>query len=103
MSFSRRAVVVTAAILAVLIGGLALAGRGRPTSARAATLGELNSQLAQQQARQQHLSSSLASLSGLIASLDHQIALVQSREAAVRQQLAVDRARAGPGRRRPAP
>ena len=92
MNLSRRAVVITTVALAVLIAGGAPTGRSAPTSASAATLPQLNSQLASQQARQQHLSSSVASLSGLIASLDHQIALVQSREAAVRQQLAVDQA-----------
>ncbi len=89
MTFSRR--VVTTAVTLALAAAIALAGSARQTPARADTLGQLNSQLGQEQARQQHLNSSLGSLSGLISSLDSQISLVQSREAAVQQQLASDR------------
>ncbi|HEY6398383.1 MAG TPA: transglycosylase family protein, partial [Solirubrobacteraceae bacterium] len=66
-----------------------------PNSSRAGTpsLGQLNQQLGQAQARQQSLASSLGALSQAIASLDSQIALVQSREAAVRADLQRDQAR----------
>jgi septal ring factor EnvC (AmiA/AmiB activator) len=79
------------ATVAVLV--LTAIGRQTPALAASADLGTLNSQLGAEQARQQHLSSSVASLSGLISSLSGQISLVQSREAAVRQDLANDRAR----------
>jgi septal ring factor EnvC (AmiA/AmiB activator) len=55
-------------------------------------LGLLNSELGQQQARQQQLESSISGLSQLISSLSGQIALVQSREAMVQGELAQDRA-----------
>ncbi len=97
MTISRRTflwrVAATAAAVALLCA-LALAGTTRPSTAAAATtssLGELNSQLASQQARQQSLSASIGSLDHLIATLDSQIALVQSREAAVAAALAADR------------
>src|SRR5437763_12796949 len=57
------------------------------------SLDRLNSELGQQQQRQQSLSADVARLSGLISSLSGQIALVESREAAVRAQLAQDRTR----------
>jgi septal ring factor EnvC (AmiA/AmiB activator) len=71
-----------------------------PNSSRAGTpsLGQLNQQLGQAQARQQSLSSSIGGLSQSIASLDSQIALVQSREAAVRADLQQDQARLGAAR-----
>jgi septal ring factor EnvC (AmiA/AmiB activator) len=56
------------------------------------SLGQLNSQLSQQQAHQQNLSAAIASSDQLIASLTSQISLMQSREAAVRADLARDRA-----------
>jgi septal ring factor EnvC (AmiA/AmiB activator) len=90
MSPSRR--VATIALVAAVGVALLLGGGPRQTPARADTLGQLNSQLGQEQARQQHLSSSLSALSGLISSLDSQIQLVQSREAAVQEQLTADRA-----------
>ncbi len=66
-----------------------------PRGSRADTpsLGQLNQQLGQAQARQQSLSGSIGGLSQSIAALDGQIALVQSREAAVRAELVRDRAR----------
>jgi septal ring factor EnvC (AmiA/AmiB activator) len=64
----------------------------QPSSAATPSLGQLNSELGQQQARQSSLTASLASLGNVIASLNSQIALVHSREAAVAAALAVDRA-----------
>ncbi len=61
------------------------------TSAAAPSIGQLSSELGQQQTHQQSLSASLAGLARVIGSLDGQIALVQSRETAVRGQLASDR------------
>jgi septal ring factor EnvC (AmiA/AmiB activator) len=56
-------------------------------------LGQLSSELGQQQARQQQLESNLSGLSEVIGSLSGQIALVQSREAAVQGELSQDRVR----------
>ena len=66
-----------------------------PLGSRADTpsLGQLNQQLGQAQARQQSISASIGGLSQSIAALDAQIALVQSREAAVRVELVQDQAR----------
>ncbi len=93
MSSKNRAVTVRFAILlaAGLITALVLVISQR-TTASADSLSQLNSQLGQEQARQQQLSSSVGSLGQLISSLDGQIQLVQSREAAVRQDLVTDRA-----------
>jgi peptidoglycan hydrolase CwlO-like protein len=55
------------------------------------SLGRLQSQLSNQQAKQQHLQNSLGGLSKLVSSLDSQISLVQNREAAVESELANDR------------
>jgi septal ring factor EnvC (AmiA/AmiB activator) len=89
----RRAAAVAATVALVVLTVLVA---GWPSShvdgARAANLDQLGSQLGAQQARQQSLSSSLSRLASLISSLDAQIALVQSREAAVRNELANDRA-----------
>jgi peptidoglycan hydrolase CwlO-like protein len=90
MNPSRR--VAAIAVVGVAVVALLIGGGPRQAPARADTLGQLNSELGQQQARQQHLSSSLSALSGLISSLDSQIQLVQSREAAVQEQLTADRA-----------
>jgi septal ring factor EnvC (AmiA/AmiB activator) len=92
MSFGRRTIprpwVAGAAAVAVALGLAAL-----PVSSSAdPSLGQLNSQLNAEQARQHSLAGSIASLSGLISSLNGQIALVESREAAVRADLARDRA-----------
>ncbi len=65
------------------------------------SLGALKSQLGAEQAHQHSLASSIGSLSHLISSLSRQIALVESREAAVRADLARDRAAARAGCRRP--
>ncbi len=83
----RLATVIAAALAMLVVGVL-----GPTTSAATPSLGTLNSQLGQVQARQHSLAASLASLNGLISSLDRQIALVQSREAAVQAELANDRA-----------
>src|SRR5690349_9342454 len=61
------------------------------SSSAAPSLSQLNSQLSRQQARQQHLESSLGGLARLIGSLSSQISLVQSREDAVRAELERDR------------
>ncbi len=61
-------------------------------SRAAPSIDQLNSQLGQQQARQQSLSAGIQQLSRLIASLQNQISLVQSRETAMRAELASDRA-----------
>ena len=87
-----RVIVVRVAAVAGLIATLALGGAARQAPASADTLGQLNSQLGAQQARQQRLSSSVQSMSRLISSLSSQIALVQSREDAVRAQIVIDRA-----------
>src|SRR5437764_10545905 len=92
MSFGRctipRSMVAAAATLAAALGLAAI-----PVSSGAdQSLGRLHSQLNAEQARQQSLAGSIASLSHLISSLNAQIALVQSREAAVRADLARDRA-----------
>jgi septal ring factor EnvC (AmiA/AmiB activator) len=86
----RAAVAVAlVAVAAVVLPALAPSG----TNAASPSLGQLHSELGQSETRQQNLSSSIGSLSGLITSLDTQISLVQSREAAVNQALTADRAR----------
>jgi septal ring factor EnvC (AmiA/AmiB activator) len=89
----RFAVVTTTVALL-----LALALTGSGTAAASPSVGQLQNQLGQQQARQHSLESSIGSLNGLIASLDSQISLVQSREAAVSEALAADRAQLARGR-----
>jgi peptidoglycan hydrolase CwlO-like protein len=74
-----------------ILGGLGATAAIPLESSADPSLGELNSQLSQEQARQQSLSVSIAGLSASISSLDGQIALVQSREAEVRAELASDR------------
>jgi peptidoglycan hydrolase CwlO-like protein len=86
-SMPRRQLAASAIALAGLGAAATLPGH----AAGAATLGQLGSQLSQQQARTQSLSNSVGHLSGQISALDSQIALVQSREAAVRGELARDR------------
>jgi peptidoglycan hydrolase CwlO-like protein len=86
-SMPRRQLAASAIALAGLGAAVTLPGH----AAGAATLGQLGSQLSQQQARTQSLSNSVGHLSGQISALDSQIALVQSREAAVRGELASDR------------
>ncbi|MGI8902765.1 MAG: transglycosylase family protein [Solirubrobacteraceae bacterium] len=93
MSFNNRAAILRVLAATALISALLLLAAGHRTTASAATssLSQLNSQLGQEQARQQSLNSSVSALAGLISSLDGQIALVQNREAAVRAQLATER------------
>jgi len=94
MSSSRRTRTVflrLAAATATLVAVLAATSAVSLSSAASPSLGQLNSQLGQQQARQQSLATSLGNLNELISSLDGQIALVQSRESAVRTELANDR------------
>jgi septal ring factor EnvC (AmiA/AmiB activator) len=55
------------------------------------SIGELNSQLSHEQARQRNLSASIGQLSHNISTLGAQISLVRSREASVRADLARDR------------
>jgi septal ring factor EnvC (AmiA/AmiB activator) len=92
MSTCRRPLVALITPAAALAAVLVALCAGPPTTAGAASLGQLNSQLGTQQARQQSLSASLSRLSSLISSLNSQISLVESREAAVRAELAHDRA-----------
>jgi septal ring factor EnvC (AmiA/AmiB activator) len=80
-----------AAGAAVIAAALALAAIPVSSSADP-SLGQLSNQLNGVQAHEHSLAASIASLSRLISSLDRQIALVQSREAAVRADLARDRA-----------
>ena len=92
MSFGRRTtarpLVAGAATVAAV---LALAALPMSSSADP-SLGQLKSQLNAEQGHQQSLASSIASLSHLISSLSGQITLVENREAAVRADLARDRA-----------
>ena len=79
------AVAVTSAALAIAVA-LPVASNAQPS------LGQLQSSLAQSQARARDLSANVGHLAGLIGSLNNQIAFVHQREAAVRVQLADDRA-----------
>jgi septal ring factor EnvC (AmiA/AmiB activator) len=80
--------VAGAAVVACALGLAAI-----PVSSSAdPSLGQLNTQLGGVQAHEHTLAASIAGLSQLISSLDGQIALVQSREAAVRSDLARERA-----------
>ena len=82
-------VVAVAATVAAALGLAAI-----PVSSAAdPSLGTLHSQLGAVQAHEQSLSASISSLSSLISSLSSQIALVESREAAVRADLARERAK----------
>jgi septal ring factor EnvC (AmiA/AmiB activator) len=92
MNIGRRTIsrplVAVAATVAVALGLAAV-----PVSSGAdQSLGQLQSQLGAEQAHQHTLASSISSLSGLISSLSGQITLVETREAAVRADLAHDRA-----------
>ena len=78
---------LAAAVCAIAVIALA----ALPVSSSAdPSLGQLNSQLGQEQSHQQSLSGQIGNLSHLISSLDSQIALVQSREAEVRAELEHD-------------
>jgi septal ring factor EnvC (AmiA/AmiB activator) len=90
MSLPRRTALVFIAAGAVIVA--LTAAVLRPSRSGADTLGQLSGQLNHEQARQQSLSSSIASLDHLISRLTRQIALVQSREAAVHQELEQDQA-----------
>jgi septal ring factor EnvC (AmiA/AmiB activator) len=92
MNFRRRTIprslVAGVAALAAAAGLVAI-----PVTSNAdPSLGTLSQQLGAENAHQQSLASSISNLSGLINSLTGQISLVQSREAAVRADLARDRA-----------
>lgn len=90
MNFSWRTARI--ALAAIAVASVLGAAAALPlTSSASPSLGQLNSQLGQQQDLQQGLASSISSLNGLISSLDGQISLVQTREAAVRAELARDR------------
>jgi len=84
----RRSAAIAVAVLAALatLAAVPLASNAAPG------LGQLNSELGQEQAHSQQLQSSLNGLSAVIGSLSSQIALVQSREAAIQAELAQDRA-----------
>ncbi len=83
--------IVLGTLCAVAASSLPLGAGTGTAKAAGPSLGQLNSELSQQQSQQHQLSASIASLNGLIASLDAQITLVQSREAAVRAALQRDR------------
>jgi septal ring factor EnvC (AmiA/AmiB activator) len=94
MSSSRRTRTVSLRLVAAsALLGFALAAMGTVSlsSAASPSLGQLHSQLGQQQTRQQSLAASLNTLDGLISSLDSQITLVENRESAVREALSNDR------------
>jgi septal ring factor EnvC (AmiA/AmiB activator) len=88
-----RTPLLVAAVAAALAAAVALAAIDPTRSAAAPSVGQLQSQLGAQQSQQQHLSSSIDSLNQLIDTLDAQISLVQSREQAVADELAADRAK----------
>jgi len=92
MSFGRRTIarplVAGATTVAVVVGLAAV-----PVASSAdPSLGQLKSQLNAEQGHAQSLAASIAGLSHLISSLSSQITLVETREAAVRSDLARDRA-----------
>jgi peptidoglycan hydrolase CwlO-like protein len=92
MSLSRRCAsfCVTAAV--ALLAALMFVGSASQTAARADPLGQLDSQLGAEQARQSHLNATIGNLSSLISGLDGQIRLVENRLAGVQEELAADRA-----------
>jgi peptidoglycan hydrolase CwlO-like protein len=93
MNIGRRTVPIRlVAACAAALGLLGVAAAVPLSSSASPSLGQLNSQLGAEQARQQNLSSKIGGLTQLISSLNGQIALVESREAAVRVDLANDRA-----------
>ena len=84
MSFLRRtAPGLRAAKAAAGVAVLALLAAVPAGSSADPSIGQLNSQLANQHARQQHLQSSLGGLTRLVSALSSQISLVQGRESAV--------------------
>src|ERR1700694_3796268 len=92
MSLRPRSLTLRSVALAVAGGAILATLLIAVAPASGADLNQLGSQLNSERARQQGLSASVGQLSGLIASLTSQISLVQSREAAVRRELAHDRA-----------
>jgi peptidoglycan hydrolase CwlO-like protein len=89
MSLSRRtAPRRSAATAALVVAALAALPTG---SSADPSLGQLQSQLSNQHANQQHLQGSLNGLTQLVSSLSSQISLVQNRESAVNSELASDR------------
>jgi septal ring factor EnvC (AmiA/AmiB activator) len=86
-AFRRRAARAAVGLVALALLAALPAGSSADPS-----LDQLNSQLANQHAKQQHLQGSLSSLNQLVSSLGSQISLVQSRESAVESELASDRA-----------
>ncbi len=95
MNFTRctipRSLVAGVAALAAA-AGLVAAWVGPDLYSADPSLGQLSQQLGAEQAHQQSLAASINSLGGLISSLNSQITLVEGREAAVRSDLARDRA-----------
>ncbi len=83
-----RSLVAGATAAAITLGLAAVPVR----SSADPSLGQLQSQLGAEQGRQQSLAASIGNLSSLITSLNAQITLVETREAAVRADLAKDRA-----------
>ncbi len=88
-SITMVRIALAAAACAIAFAAIYL---GHGSTAGATSMGQLNSQLGHEQARQQSLSASVGHLSQVIGSLNSQIALVQSRETAVRADLDRDRA-----------
>ncbi len=92
MKSTRRTVNVRAQAIGVaVVAALVPTALLSPSSAADPSLGQLNSQLSQQQAQASGLSASISHLNGLIGSLGSQIAFVQQREASVQAELAQDR------------
>ncbi len=91
-SVSLWTATATAAAAALTVMLVLVIGLTSASEAASPSLGQLNSELGQQQDRQRSLSASIGSLNQVIATLDGQIALIQGREAAVRDELANDRA-----------
>jgi septal ring factor EnvC (AmiA/AmiB activator) len=81
------------AVAAVTVAGIFGVAAALPVASNAGpSLGQLHSSLDAAQAQAQNLAAKVAHLSGMINSLGSQIAFVQQREAAVRDQLASERA-----------
>jgi septal ring factor EnvC (AmiA/AmiB activator) len=96
MNFKRRTIsrslMAGAATLVAAVGLVATGWVGTESSSASPSIGQLSQQLGAEQAHQQSLAGSINSLSQLISTLSGQISLVESREAAVRADLARDRA-----------
>jgi peptidoglycan hydrolase CwlO-like protein len=97
---SRRSVLASAVgSLAIIALVLVLVPALRPGSARAQSLGQLQSELGATQSHAQGLQASLSQIQGEIGGLTRQISLVQSREQAVRAYLQADQTRLASARR----